>query len=491
MRSKLFAVSSTFLLLTLLPYPRAWADESQLISMINELQKQMSHMQKTINEQHTEIQELKKRGAQIQVAPAAGGEVPKATPMSDYDFGQMLDTATGGAQKWLKDLKFAGDLRLRYEAFHYTSGNPLETDDRNRFRYRLRFGFEKKFNDDMMIGFGLASGETGAAGSNGLNTDPTSTNTTFDNNFNFKPIFIEKAYGSYTPGLLKNRGPLKQVNVTAGKMNNPFEKGASDMVWDRDVKPEGIYEKADLKLIDSENFKLNSYVTAGQFVLDEDATVGGDANLFGYQLGINPVVYTPFFERPVDFLQAFSYYDFSGYARKSNFLIGTTSLARGNPNVDRISTELDAGRFNIIESYSEIAFYPGGTPLRLHLDLAGNPSDAAGRLNTGDTLEHKFSNDFAYGFGVKLGSIVKKHDWELGYQYKYIGPDSVVGAFNDSDFGDGHAGKRGSVIRLGYALTDTITLNGTMFFVENLNSDTASILDQQQRRFQLDLSWKF
>ena len=490
MRKKFLSGLGILTLLTFFPTALVCADEGSLISMINDLQKQMAQMQKTINQQNEKISHLEKREPQIQVAPASSGEVAKAAPMSDYDFGQMLDTATGGAQKWLKDLKFAGDLRLRYEAFNYASGHPSETDDRNRFRYRLRFGFEKKFNDDMKIGFGLASGETGASGSNGLNTDPTSTNTSFDNNFNFKPIFIEKAYGTYTPTFLAKRGVLDKTEISGGKVNNPFEKGSSDMVWDRDVKPEGIYEKIDFKLIDSENFKLNVYGLAGQFVLDEDATVGGDANLFAYQMGVNPVIYTPLFERPVDVLQAISLYDFSNYARKSNFLIGSTSLARGNANADGIGTELDAGKFRVIESYSELAIYPHGLPVRFSLDLAGNPADAANG-STGSTLFHSLSNDFAYGLGVKLGGIAKKGNWELGYQYKYIGADSVVGAFNDSDFGDGHAGKRGSVFKAAYAITDSITLNGAMFFVENLNSDTAGVIDLQQHRFQIDLSWKF
>ncbi len=476
-------------LMTFVFASNSWAETdpmAKLTSMVSDMQKQMAQMQKVINDQNSKLHDLESRQARIQVAAPSSGEV-KAAPMSDYDFGQMLDTATGGAQKWLKDLKFSGDLRLRYEAFNYGSGNPSETDDRNRFRYRLRYGFEKTFNPQMKVGFALASGESGASGSNGLNVDPTSTNTTFDNNFNFKPIYIERAYGTYTPNFGAKKGILEKTEITAGKATNPFEKGSTDMVWDRDVKPEGAYEKFDFKLIDSEDLKLNAYVTLGQFVLDEDATTGGDANLFGYQFGFNPVIYTPLFERPVDITQAFSLYDFSNFARKSNFLIGTTSLARGNPNVDGLGTELDAGQFKVIEYYSEVAIYPGGMPVRFHMDLAGNP---AGNPSTDSVTNSHFEN-LAAGFGVKLGGIVKKGDWELGYQYKRIGANSVVGAFNDSDFGDGHAGKAGSVIKAAYAITDAITLNGAMFFVDNLNSGTAGIIDQHQNRFQIDLSWKF
>lgn len=464
----------------------AYADDSQLVSMLEKLQNQMKDMQSTINQQNKRIQELESRPAG-NVEGSVSAPVA-AAPMSDYEFNNMLDTATGGAQKWLKDLKFAGDLRLRYEAFQYGSGSTSETDPRNRFRYRLRFGFEKKLGEDFQIGFGLASGE--AAANSGANNDPTSTNTTFDNNFNFKNIYVEKAYASYTPSFLKNVGLLEKANVTAGKMNNPFEKGSSDMIWDRDVKPEGVAEKFDLKLIDTPDFGLNSYVLAGQYILDEDSSVGGDANLYAFQVGINPIIYTPVFERPLDLLQAFSMYYYDNYARSSNFLINGVAAAsgtRGNPNFNGASTELDAGRFQVFESYTELAFYPFNFPVRPFFDFARNIGDSS----EGVTAILDESN--AFGFGAKFGSIVKQGDWEALAAYKYIGANSTVGMFNDSDFGDGHAGKRGFVLKGGYALTDSLSLNAAAFFVENLNpgASGSGIIDQQQRRFQVDMVWKF
>ncbi|MFA7001772.1 MAG: putative porin, partial [Candidatus Omnitrophota bacterium] len=441
----------------------------------------------TIDQQNQKIGQLEKRGPQVQMAQPSTES--SAAPMSDYEFNERLGSSLGGANKWLKDLKFSGDLRLRYEAFAYSAGSTAETDARNRFRYRLRFGFEKKITDEIDVKFGLASGEgpttEGAtAGSAAVNSDPTSTNTSFDNNFNFKPIYIEKAYAKYSPKFAANKGFLGKTEIAAGKVDNPFEKGSSDMIWDRDVKPEGVYEKFDFNLFKTEDIEMKGYALFGQFVLDEDASTRGDANLFAYQGGLNPVIYTPFLERPVDLLSAVSFYQYDNYARNNNFVVGGKSLARGNPNyAENVSTELDASSFQVVESYSELAFYPNGLPVRPFMDYAWNPSDSAGKgiLN----------QDFSYGLGVKLGGLNKKGDWELLTQYKYIAANSVVGAFNDSDFGDGHSGKRGAVFKAAYALADNMFLNGAMFFVENLNSGTGGIIDQQQRRFQVDMSWKF
>lgn len=464
----------------------AWADAdpmSIMKSAIDDLNKTIASMQKTISQQNDKINKLESRGP----VSTGGGSVEMPPPMSDYEFNERLAGALGGANKWLKDLSFKGDLRLRYEAFQQTSGHPSETDDRNRFRYRLRFGWDKKFTEELKAGFALSSGEAAS----GQNVDPTSTNTTLDNNFNFKDIFVNKAYASYSPNWAKV-GPIKNFGVTAGKFSNPFEKGSSDMIWDRDVTPEGIYETVDFNILDTSDFDLAGYATAGQFILDEDGTLSGasgDSELFAQQMGLNAVFYTPILERPIDFHTAVSYYSYLDYAQGSNFLIGTTSLARGNPNSTGLTTDLDTGDFEVIEIYNELAFYPMGVPVRPFFDWAHNLDNAC---DGGECLTSQGVNeDNAYAFGVKLGGIVKKGDWEVSYAYKRIEANSVAGAFNDSDFGAGHSGKRGSQVKAGYALTDNITVNAAAFFVNNLNTGTAGLRDEETRRFQTDLVWKF
>lgn len=100
--------------------------------------------------------------------------------------------------------------------------------------------------------------------------------------------------------------------------------------------------------------------------------------------------------------------------------------------------------------------------------------------------------------GLTLGKLVKKGDWQASYQYKYIGANSVVGAFNDSDFGGynyGGTDKAGNVIKLGYNLTDYLTLNGACYLVRPITQRAAITNgmqpDQSVRRFQLDMTYKF
>ena len=170
----------------------------------------------------------------------------------------------------------------------------------------------------------------------------------------------------------------------------------------------------------------------------------------------------------------------------SNFLVGGTSLSRGNSNFTGATTELDARKFDVIEYFTELSLYPfpfmENVPLKPFFDIAHNTT---ARDSTQD------DETWAWAFGAKLGGIAKKGDWELSYAYKRIENDAVVGAFNDSDFGNGHAGKRGNAFKLGYALTDNIQVNGAAFFVNNLTIGTGGVLDEEQRRFQADVVWKF
>jgi hypothetical protein len=451
--------------------------------LVQDLQTQMQDMQKIIKQQNEKIGQLEKRGPQVQMAQPAGDST--AAPMSDYEFNERLTGSLGGANKWLKDLKFSGDLRLRYEAFHNSGVN--SDQDRNRFRFRLRYGFEKKFNDEMKAGFSFASGEKVTA--NGHNADPTSTNQTMGNDFNFKNIWIEKAYATYTPNWAKV-GPVKGLELTAGKFTNPFEKGSSDLVFDRDLKPEGIYEKVDVNILEGENVKMSGYATAGQFILQENGSTGkSDAELYGYQIGLNPIFYTPWLERPLDLLSAISYYDYSGYNIHNNWNIDAVSTGTSLANGNSVQSASELGTsFKVLNYYNELAISPYGIPFRPFADVAHN-------LDAGRSMRDRN----AWGLGIKVGKLVKKGDWEAMYEYKWLGADSVPGAFCDSDFGyRGYAGNEGSVIKVAYNLTDYLSLNTAAYIVRNLNigsrldaTSTSGIKSEQQSRFQLDMVWKF
>ena len=92
----------------------------------------------------------------------------------------------------LRDLEWSGDLRIRNEQFWYDRDlNGVERDNRNRFRYRLRFGFKKELNDWLTVGARLASGVASNSGNVSLG-DSSEFN---DEDFGNDAISIDQAYG--------------------------------------------------------------------------------------------------------------------------------------------------------------------------------------------------------------------------------------------------------------------------------------------------------
>jgi hypothetical protein len=98
-----------------------------------------------------------------------------------------------GMPDWLTALKFSGDFRGRFEGFY--ADNP-DFVDRNRFRYRLRFGAVATFVDNFEVGLRLTSSDAAGGFTEG---DPISGNTTLQNNGSKKFVFIDQAYARWSP----------------------------------------------------------------------------------------------------------------------------------------------------------------------------------------------------------------------------------------------------------------------------------------------------
>lgn len=442
---------ASFSLLALSPY--SFADTPQvvpgdLVARFEKLESRILKLQSQLTEQNRKHEE-EIEGLRKQI------EIQGPQEKSVY----VAPEGTAGP-KWLEGLTMGGDLRLRYEGFNDNEA----TRDRNRFRYRLRWKVEKAVTENLDLGFRLVQGSS---------TDPTSTNQTMTGDFTYKDILLDQVYVKYRPEFLTERiDVLKKAEIGGGKFENPFQAASSGMVWDGDVMPEGFYESLEFGLFEG---KLKPFVTLGQYILQENAAAA-DSEMYGVQTGIrwSPPGFSK--ESEAKLTHALAYYDFSDYARDSNFLVGSTSLARGNTRLGS-STLLAAGDFDILQLYNEFKFKAGNLPVKLFADFATNLDD-----HTADPD----GRNIGYEYGLKLGEAKKKGGWEAGYYYAYIEPNAVVGAFSDSDFGDGHADKRGSAVQLKYALTDYLKLGVTGYFVNNITG-----ADDETRRFQTDLEWVF
>lgn len=464
-----------------------------MMSMLESMKRQMTQLQQTIDQQNLRIQQLESKTVLETPQPSANiGPEGAQAYLTENDWQKGIKDNIGEAIPWMKGAKYGGDFRLRWEAFQYDDNNEDETissdRSRNRFRVRLRWGFEKDYGDDWKVGFRLATGSPST--SSGIATDNTSPNQTLGNPgyFTYKNIWIDRAYAQYSPNGLKDYGPIKGVTVGAGKFENPFFRYSTPIIWDGDVTPEGLYEKANIQLLSTEDNKLNAYLTGGQFIMNENSGLETDASIFGYQGALNWSTYNFNTDQPVDFTGAVSFYDYTNWVQTVASNTAGVSFLRTNT--------LLADNFRVLDIYPEIVFYVHRTPVTLWGDYAKNLANV-GTEDVAALERNIHDTDTAWGLGAKIGKAKKKGDWEAFYGYYEIGANAVVAAFNDSDFGGpggvGATNRQGHKFGLGYQLTDSILVNWTGYVVTPLNpgSVVASSVNETVFRSQLDAVYKF
>src|SRR5687768_4143216 len=157
-------------------------------------------------------------------------EANELREQADNDFTKSYQ-AKSGMPDWVSQLRIYGDVRGRYEMFRTpndTEGLSANNKPRDRFRYRLRTGATVTMLDNFEAGFRLTSSEANGT----FGGDPISGNTTMQDNGSKKFVYIDTAYGKWTP---VKTGPWL-LSGTIGKMENPFV--VSDMVFDGDYTPE-------------------------------------------------------------------------------------------------------------------------------------------------------------------------------------------------------------------------------------------------------------
>jgi len=447
----------------------AFADEAQHMSLLEQMQNQMSELQKTVAAQKTEIQALKTRGPSIEVAPS-GVESPK---INEDDFKKQFDKnlkdKIGDSDKWLKDLKAKGDIRMRYEPANNTRATSADV---NRFRFRLRWGLEKKFNDEFKAGFRLASGGT---------TDPTSTNQSFDSAFANKTITIDQAYAIYNPEWAR-MGPICDVEIGVGKVANPLSDVHSWLSWDSDVTPEGIYEKVTSRLFKTENLSTDVEFLGTQFVINESSrrsNVDGDAEFFGFSGGIRNKFTHENLQHPIDLRHHINYEFSRGIGKVGTATATSYSIDGVNMRTNDLYTGVNTGDLGVLSFYHELGWKIDPLP-KFKLSFEHGQ-------NTQAHMDNAHERHF-YVVNAKIGSAKKKGEWELGYTYGHLEKNSTFSVWTDSDFG--FTNRKGSVIKAGYALTDFLTLNGSAFFTQNI-IDAGSNSPNAQQLYQVDLVWKF
>lgn len=281
--------------------------------------------------------------------------------------------------------------------------------------------------------------------------DPVSRNVTFDSGFSADDIGFDLAYADWqaTDGL----------HVLAGKMKNPlYRAGGNSLIWDSDLNPEGLALTYDQGMF---------FGAAGYFWVEERAT-DDDSTLYAVQLGAKFNI-----AEKARLTAGVGYFTFTN-------TIGNIPFYNGLPKGNSVDTQLRyLYEYRDTEVFLQFDTKVGDLPLQLFAQTTRN--------------SEVDEQDTGMAYGARLGSAKEPGEWEIALAYHDIEADSVVGTFNDSDFGGGGTGASGLIFKTRYLLAKNVVLAGTYFSnTVNANSSSISSLPElDYDRLQLDVEFKF
>ena len=358
-------------------------------------------------------------------------------------------------ENWYDKIKFSGDFQNRFE---YTSDdtvkNSTDVVKRYRERIRLRVGASADVVQDLKVHFRLNSGE----GSN-----PISSYQSLTTGFSKKSVVLDLAYAEYKPS---SESSLFGLNAVVGKINTPFYRpGSSDLLWDPDLTPEGVYAAYSHDI--GSKFSIKGLL--GGFWIEERAK-DADSGMLAVEL-----IGTFKATEKLKFDLGISYFNYGNADDNLPFYDATKGFGNSTNAAVAPATAISYnGDFDLLNIGFEAGYEFDFAPVNFFIDYVNN-SGAETDLDTG----------FLVGFSI--GKIKGPKSWQFSYAYRNLEADAVVGAFSDSENAGGGTNIKGSKISVQYAIFKN-TVAGLHVFIGNKNIETTS---DKYTKVQFDLSFRF
>ena len=343
--------------------------------------------------------------------------------------------------EWTRRVRIGGDFRLRYEGDFFGSGNGVfvkpdnttqllnSTVDREMLRIRARLAITAKVNNEVEVGFGLATGTT---------NNPVSTNATLGDTLNKKNLLLDTAYMKWDP--------YATLTLWGGRFANPWF--STDLVWDQDLNFDGVAFTYKPKFSPT----LSMFLTAGAFAIQEVESSSRDKWLYAGQLGLQ---YRD--DKRLTATVAAAIYDFAHVTGRANDpsrpgvndYTAPQFQQKGNTLFDidpsttiKTAYAAEFRELNIGASIN-LGFWD---PLRVVLmgDYVNNIGYDSAKVNalTGHEVK-KETAGYQVGLSIGYPSTREYGQWKLLTNYKYLESDAVIDAFTDSDFHLGGTNAKG------------------------------------------------
>ncbi|NCC51232.1 MAG: hypothetical protein EOM20_08460 [Spartobacteria bacterium] len=365
---------------------------------------------------------------------------------------QSMPTRGQESQKpsWTDSIKVKGDVRLRYENIDKEG-----SDARNRERVRARLRVQGKVNDEIDAGIGIRTG----------GKDSVSGNQDLSGGFTSKEIAMDLAYVQWKPELLSG------VTLIGGKFEKPFFK-VSDLVWDGDLNPEGAAARYKLGLGEA-NLLINGAVFSVM-----ERSKDSESFVYSGQAGVDYKNDSGF-----NMLAGVSYYYYSNLEGKDVIDWSDSYKGYGNTITKTVDEEETVTKAVYDNEYHELELMASvgfdcpltGLPLKFYGNVVRNTEAS--------------DNDMGYLAGLQFGKVKDPNSFQVGYNYRELEADAVVGAFTDSDSWGGGTDGKGHKISAAYQIAKNWTLGATYFINEQGIKDGSDSKDY--KRFMVDLAAKF
>lgn len=447
MKIKGFRVA-TFALFLLVASSAAWATDVDAAKFAA-MQERMDQMQAEMNRLRGELTEQ------------TTGKV------HEEDMRRMMKDILADAQavpampKWMENLTFFGDLRLRFQNDNY--GSPvdgvdpklLSDKDRNRLRLRVRFGIRKTWWDGQLeVGFRLETDGTDSMAP----YQSRSSNETLGDGFNKKRIGVNLAYMKYRPKWVEG------LTLTAGKFENPF-RSHTFLSWEPTITPEGLFADYAAPFFKKEGFV--PWLQVGFLLLGEDirqgAVVGGTRR--------DPVMWTMgmgFDWKVADDVSVgfgATYYKFNNYTETPGDGIPGSNAGgffRGQPDAQMAMLEMTA---RVKWLMLDLPWEAWGTWLHNCDDTYSQGSVDPAWYN------RKYKNqDNAFAMGLSVGQNKRKGDWSAGAAYYWVQGSSVAWFLTDASYGGPNV--KGFRLTGKYNIDDFFTVGATLYCFDPIVTPT-------------------
>jgi len=416
---------------------------------------------------------------------------------------------------WVSRITVDGDVRVRFENRGFSSGNSPEINDfarfnergpfevmridnvgvpeytyppllntrksrNNQLRFRARLGVKAQLSDQWSAGVRLASGSS---------KSPVSTTDNFGGGFSKKDFWLDQAWLNYKPA--------SWASLTAGRASNPFV--STDILYSSDLNFDGVSAVFSKPLPDSP-FTLRGAL--GAFLIENThnpsqlgvadgegetknkwllgAQIGGDWKINAeQQLGAHVAYYTfqniqGRLSEPCQWYQTVCSTDWSrpAFMQKGNTLFYLRDLIPPPPGEAGSLYQYVglASKFNLLDLNvnwkgrvgNGLGLMVSGNYIRNLAYSSSRMADHVGEgffVNNVDGDSNIRSGGNAWTIHAALGkgySVVDRGDWQVFAGYKYIQPDAVPDAYNDSTFHLGGTNAKGYYLGAAYAVEKNV-----------------------------------